>query len=137
MPSSRHAKSYSYPHTHSPLSYPDRLVRISSLRRRLEASTSTSTSFQPEIVLETDPFIPVSIPPDLSYLPPKVLDILSKGVDMQSSLLFQQIESYHIPKTGSEYPKSEADLKVELRQLKPTDFISSVIYTFPSTSKKP
>ena len=78
---------------------------VLSLRGRLEASTPAPVSIPPEIVSENDPFRPISIPLELSDLPPKVLEHLSKGVDLQSNLLFYQLESYQIPETLLESQK--------------------------------
>jgi len=69
------------------------LVRIASARKILEASTSASVIHPSEIVFETDTFSVVPIPPELSDLPLKVLDFLSKGVYLQSTLLVYQLES--------------------------------------------
>ena len=133
---SRHTRSHSDSEIVSPLYNSERLVREASLRRRLEASSSFSVPLQPEDISASDPFRYVPYPLDLDDLSPRVLELLSKGVDMQSSLLIHSLESYQIPELPSKSSKSEEELDVHLPKLKPTDFISPTIYTFPSTSSQ-
>jgi len=47
------------------------------------------------------------------------------------------LESYQIPKTLLESPKSEEELDVHLLELKSSVFISPTIHTFASTFVKP
>ena len=67
----------------------------------------------------------------------RVEELVSKGVDFQSALLVHFLESYKLPEAPSEYPVSEHDLDLNLPGFKPTDFISPVTYSAPSTSAQP
>lgn len=66
-----------------------------------------------------------------------VLELLSKGIDLQSTLLGHYFEPYKIPEIFSNSPKLEEELDVHLSELKPIDFSSSTHYTFPSTFAQP
>ena len=134
---SKHTRSHSNSEIVSPLSDLERLVREASLRRRLEASTSSYVPLQPEDISAYDPFRSIPSPLDLAELTPRVLELLSKGVDLQSALLVHSLESYKIPEILSDSPKSEEELDIHLPELKPTDFISPTHYTLPSTSAQP
>lgn len=135
LDSPRHTKSHFDPQPFTPLSNLERLVWIGSLRRRLEASTSTSLPLESVSQPEQSESIP--IPSNLYDLPPKFLELLSKGVDIQSSLLVHQLESFKILVSLSVSSHIEAKLELKLPELKPIDFISSVIHTYPSTLDRP
>lgn len=60
---------------------------------RREASASTYVPLQPEDISASNPFSYVPSQLDLTDLTPKVLEILYKGVYLQSSLLVQYLES--------------------------------------------
>lgn len=83
MAPSKHTRSHSDSQIISPLFDPERLVREASFRRRLEASASSSVPLQPEDIPTFDPFISVPSQLDLANLTPRVLGLLTKGVDLQ------------------------------------------------------
>jgi len=57
-------------------------VREASFRRRLESSASSSVPLQPEDVSASDHFSTIPSQLDLVDLTPRVLELLSKGVDL-------------------------------------------------------
>jgi len=134
MSPSKHTRSHSNSQIVSPLSDLETLVREPSFRRRLEDFASSYVPLQPEEILASDPFRTIPSQLDLVVLTPMVLDILNKGVDLQSALLIQSLESYKIPEIFSDSPKLEEEFDAHLPELKPTYFISPTHYTFPSTS---
>lgn len=62
---------------------------------------------------------------------------MSKGIYLQTPLLVHQSESFELSIYLSESSDTEAKLELKLLELKPKDFISSVIHTYPSTSDHP
>ena len=137
MAPSKHTRSHSDSQIISPLPDPQRLMREAFSRRRLEASAYASVPLQFEDIPTFDPFSSVPSQLDFFDLTPRVLEILSKGVDLQSALFVQSLESYKFPEIFLDSPKLEEELDVHLPELKPIDFISSTHYTFPSTSAQP
>lgn len=79
MASHMHNRSHLVLELLAPLLDPERLVRIMSPKCRVKACSSY---FPPEIVSqpEQSEFIPISH--DLSYVPPKFLQLISKGIDL-------------------------------------------------------
>ena len=90
-----------------PLSDLERLVRQASLRRRLEAHSSSSVPPQLEDTSVPDPFRSGPIPLSSEDLSPKVHELISKGVDFWSALLVRLLESYQVPEAPSEFPISK------------------------------
>ena len=130
----KHTGSHSDSEIVLPLSYPEILVRQASSRRRHQTHFSTP---QQETTTDPDPFRYVPIPLESEDIPLRLHELVSKGVDFQSTLLVHSLESYKLPKAHFESPISEQDLDLNLPGFKPIDFISPVTCSAPSTSHQP
>lgn len=124
------------PKIFSPLPDLERLVRITSIGCRLETSLVAYAYLLSEVPSQFDPSQSTPISSELSYLPPKVLELLSKGVDLQTTLLFRQLEAFELPYSHSEIFDIEEDPKLSLSVFKTLDFKSCFVHTYPSTSTK-
>jgi len=72
----------------------------------------------------------------LTQIPPRVSELLDRGVDLDSAFLNHSFEKHLEPLLPPGSPKTESDLGVHLPEYKPTDFISPTTYSFPSTSEQ-
>lgn len=111
-------------------------MRIASTRPRLKACTSVPASLPTEIPSQIEHFQSFPIAVELLDLPPKILELLSKGVDLQLTLLVQQLETFEFPASHFEPFDTEVDPNLQTTELKATDFISSFTHTHPLFSSK-
>ena len=131
---SKHTRSKSHSEIVQPLSDLERLVRHASSRRRNQTPFPVP---QQDTNIIIDPFRSGPIPLESEDIPQRFHELISKGVDFQSTFLVHSLESYKLPKEHSDSPISKQDLDFNLPGFKPTNFISPVTYSAPSTSHQP
>jgi len=94
-------------------------------------------SLPAELPSKANHFQSIQITVELTNLPPKVLELLSKGLDLQLPILVHQFETFEFLASNSEPYDTKAYLEPQFLELNLDDLISSLIHIHPSISTNP